>query len=89
MEKPSVHKTINQMYRTVREDGISSVVDRYEEQSKKCTFCLRGLSCQLCSMGPCRITEKAPYGACGIDANGIAMRNMLHRNIMGAAAYSY
>jgi carbon-monoxide dehydrogenase catalytic subunit len=89
MEKPSVHETINEMYQKVREDGISSVADRYEAQSKKCTFCVQGLSCQLCSMGPCRITEKAPYGACGIDANGIAMRNMLHRNIMGTAAYSY
>jgi carbon-monoxide dehydrogenase catalytic subunit len=89
MEKPSVHETINEMYQKVREEGISNVADRYEAQSKKCTFCVRGLSCQLCSMGPCRITEQAPYGACGIDANGIAMRNMLHRNIMGTAAYSY
>ncbi len=89
MENVSVHKTINEMYQKVREDGISNVADRYDAQSKKCTFCAKGISCQLCSMGPCRITEQAPYGACGIDANGIAMRNMLHRNIMGTAAYTY
>jgi carbon-monoxide dehydrogenase catalytic subunit len=40
-------------------------------------------------MGPCRITPKADRGACGIDANSMAMRNMLHRNIMGIAAYSF
>jgi carbon-monoxide dehydrogenase catalytic subunit len=40
-------------------------------------------------MGPCRITPKASRGACGIDADAMAMRNMLHRNIMGISAYSY
>ncbi len=89
MENPSYHETINEMHKKVQEDGLTNIADRYEAQSNKCTFCNQGISCQLCSMGPCRITEKAPYGACGIDANGIAMRNMLHRNIMGTAAYTY
>ncbi len=88
MERMSVHSSINEMQEMVGGE-ISTVADRYEAQKSKCGFCVKGLSCQLCSMGPCRISEKAPRGACGIDANGIAMRNMLHRNIMGAAAYSY
>ena len=88
MERMSVHSSINEMQEMVGGE-ISTVADRYEAQKSKCGFCVKGLSCQLCSMGPCRISEKAPRGACGIDANGMAMRNMLHRNIMGAAAYSY
>ncbi len=40
-------------------------------------------------MGPCRIMKDAEYGACGIDANAMAMRNMLHRHIMGASAYTH
>ncbi len=88
MAKISVHSSINEMQEKIGGE-VETVAERYEAQKNKCGFCVKGLSCQLCSMGPCRITEKAPYGACGIDANGMAMRNMLHRNIMGAAAYSY
>ncbi len=89
MENPSYHETINKMYKKVKEDGLTNVADRYESQSNKCTFCSQGISCQLCSMGPCRITEMAPNGACGIDADGMAMRNMLHKNILGTSAYAY
>ncbi len=88
-KKASAHETINEMYGIVHEQGVTNVIDRYETQKSKCTFCVQGLSCSLCSMGPCRITEKTSLGACGIEADGMAMRNMLHRNIMGTSAYSY
>ena len=39
--------------------------------------------------GPCRITPKAPRGVCGIDADGMAMRNFLLQNTMGTATYMY
>ncbi len=87
--KISVHETIDEMYEKVKKDGVTNIADRYEKQKIKCQFCIQGLSCQLCSMGPCRIRDDAPFGACGIDANGMAMRNMLHRHVMGAAAYTY
>ena len=56
---------------------------------KRCKFCEQGIRCSLCSQGPCRITEKAPRGVCGIDADGMAMRSFLLQNTMGTAAYTY
>ncbi len=89
MVTTSHHESINESYEKIHADGVTTVFDRYESQKRKCGFCEKGLSCVLCSMGPCRLSEKAPLGACGIDANGMAMRNMLHRNIMGTTAYAY
>ncbi len=89
MEKVSAHESVVQMHEKVKADGMSSVVERFDAQGIRCKFCSDGVSCQLCSMGPCRLTAKASRGACGVDANTMAMRNMLHRNIMGIAAYSF
>lgn len=85
----SYHESVEEMYKVVKKSGLTNIFDRYEKQRNKCIFCLQGLSCQLCSMGPCRIMKDAEYGACGIDANAMAMRNMLHRHIMGASAYTH
>ncbi len=86
----SVHESVNYMYQKVHEEGLSNVADRFEEMEKiRCKFCQQGISCQLCSMGPCRITPKTPRGVCGIDAHGIVMRNLLIKANMGLAAYTY
>ncbi|MFR6274183.1 MAG: hypothetical protein ACLUL2_11870 [Blautia sp.] len=47
-----------------------------------------GICCRICSMGPCRITKKAPRGICGCDAHGIAGRNFLRFTAGGAATHS-
>lgn len=88
-ERVSVHETVNQMNERVRADNLTNVSGRFNEQGNRCAFCEMGVSCQLCSNGPCRISKKAERGVCGIDANGMVMRNMLHRNVMGIAAYTY
>ena len=88
----SYHDSVEEMLKRIREDGLSSVFSRWEDQEKiRCKFCLEGLSCQLCTQGPCRISEKAGAvrGVCGIDRDGMAMRNFLMRNIMGAATYGH
>ena len=88
----SYHDSVEEMLKRIREDGMSNVFDRYAQQEKiRCTFCLQGLSCQLCSNGPCRINEKGGQdkGVCGIDADAMAMRNFLQKNIMGAGTYSH
>ncbi len=90
MEKVSQHKTVRTMYEKTKADGMSSVFDRFDAQEKtRCSFCQQGLSCQLCSMGPCRITKFADRGVCGIDANAMVMRNFVHVNVFGASAYTY
>ena len=88
----SYHDSVEEMLKRIREDGMSNVFDRWVLQEKiRCKFCLQGLSCQLCSNGPCRISEKSGQdkGVCGIGPDAMAMRNLLLRNIMGAATYSH
>ena len=88
----SYHDSVEEMLKRIREDGMSNVFDRYAAQEKiRCKFCLEGLSCQLCSQGPCRINLKGEQqkGVCGIGPDAMAMRNLLLRNIMGAGTYSH
>lgn len=88
----SYHDSVEEMLKRIREDGMSNAFDRYALQDKiRCKFCLEGLSCQLCSNGPCRISEKTGQtkGVCGIGPDAMAMRNFLLKNIMGAGTYSH
>lgn len=91
-EKVSVHPSVQEMYERLKEDKISNTFDRFSPQEKiRCNFCVAGVSCQLCTNGPCRISDKAEavLGVCGIDRNAMAMRDMLLRNVMGTSTYSY
>ena len=56
--------------------GCDTVFDRFDKQQPQCTFGIAGVCCKICFMGPCRITEKAPRGICGADADLIVARNM-------------
>lgn len=88
----SYHDSVEEMLIRIREDGLTNVFDRWAAQEKiRCKFCLEGLSCQLCSQGPCRINLKGEQqkGVCGIGPDAMAMRNMLLRNIMGAGTYGH
>jgi len=95
-ERISYHASVLAMYKKLQEDGMSNVWDRYEAQGfgsdpdKRCGFCMSGSRCDLCSNGPCRVdAEQDKRGVCGISADGIAMRMMLLRNVMGASTYHY
>lgn len=75
---------------------MNTVWDRYEAQGfggdpdKRCSFCQAGARCDLCSNGPCRADAlQNKKGVCGITADGMAMRMMLLRNVMGASTYHY
>lgn len=88
----SYHDSVEEMLPRIREDGMSNAFDRYAKQEKiRCNFCLQGLSCQQCSQGPCRISEKSGQdkGVCGIGPDAMAMRKLLLQNIMGAGTYSH
>jgi len=89
----SYHSSVNTMIEYTRARGEETVFDRMEAQgdlgAKRCTYCEQGIRCSLCSQGPCRITPKHPRGVCGIDADGMAMRNFLLQNTMGTATYTY
>jgi carbon-monoxide dehydrogenase catalytic subunit len=55
--------------------GAETWPDRVKAQTPHCKFGEGGICCKNCSMGPCRITAKAPRGICGADAHAIAARN--------------
>ncbi len=90
MEFPSYHKSVNLAYERLCKLGVDNVAERFKAMEQvRCKHCKEGLSCQLCSMGPCRITPKTPRGVCGIDAHGMVMRNLLMKANMGLAAYTH
>ena len=89
----SYHDSVQEMYeKRLKPDGMSCTFDRMDPQVKiRCGFCEEGLSCQLCSNGPCRISMKAgaELGVCGISPDAMAMRDMLLRNVMGTSTYAH
>ena len=91
----SYHESIRTLYKRIKKDNMTNIWDRYEAQGfgdpdKRCPFCMGGVRCDLCSNGPCRAdVEKDKRGVCGITGDGMAMRMMLLRNVMGASTYHY
>ena len=92
----SYHSSVRTVYERIKRDGLTNIWDRYEAQGlgsspdQRCPFCQEGKRCDLCSNGPCRAdASKDKRGVCGITADGMAMRMMLLRNVMGASTYHY
>ena len=71
-----------------RQVGADSWQQRVKNQTPHCKFGEEGICCRICSMGPCRITPKAPRGICGCDVHGIVARNYLRFTAGGAATHS-
>lgn len=61
--------------------------DRFDKQKPHCNFGLVGICCKICSLGPCRITEKAPRGTCEANADLIVARNLDRAAAGGVAAH--
>jgi anaerobic carbon-monoxide dehydrogenase catalytic subunit len=95
-ERISYHESVRKVYERIKKDGMTSIWDRYQAQGlgdnpdQRCPFCQGGVRCDLCSNGPCRAdVSKDKRGVCGITGDGMAMRMMLLRNVMGASTYHY
>ncbi|HOE18295.1 MAG TPA: anaerobic carbon-monoxide dehydrogenase catalytic subunit [Syntrophorhabdaceae bacterium] len=95
-DRISQHESVRKVYERIKRDGMSNIWDRYEAQGlgaspdQRCPFCQGGVRCDLCSNGPCRAdVAKDKRGVCGITGDGMAMRMMLLRNVMGASTYHY
>ncbi|HEY5532197.1 MAG TPA: anaerobic carbon-monoxide dehydrogenase catalytic subunit, partial [Candidatus Anoxymicrobiaceae bacterium] len=96
-DRISYHESVRKVFtERIKPDGMNNVWDRFEAQGmggdpdKRCPFCMGGTRCDFCSNGPCRAdAEKDKRGVCGITADGMAMRMMLLRNVMGASTYQY
>ena len=95
-ERLSYHDSVRKAYERIKKDEMNNIWDRFTAQGfgndpdKRCPFCLKGARCDLCSNGPCRADVSIDKrGVCGITADGMAMRMMLLRNVMGASTYHY
>ncbi len=78
----------NRLLETGKKVGADGWQYRVANQTPHCKFGETGICCRICSMGPCRITPKAPRGICVCDAHGIVARNYLRFTAGGAATHS-
>ena len=78
----------NALLETANKVGADTWQQRAKNQTPHCGFGEAGTCCRICSMGPCRITKKAPRGICGCDVHGIVARNYLRFTVGGTAAHS-
>lgn len=76
------------MIEKAKAEGIETVHDRLAQQTPHCKFCELGTTCTNCTMGPCRISKKAPRGVCGADADVIVARNFGRFVTGGSAGHS-
>ena len=83
-----MEKATNDLLETGKKVGADSWQQRVKNQTPHCGFGESGTCCRICSMGPCRITPKAPRGICGCDVHGIVGRNYLRFTAGGAATHS-
>jgi carbon-monoxide dehydrogenase catalytic subunit len=91
MQQLSLAKDTPDMLCKATEDGVETVWDRHEKQKPKCGFCELGLSCRICTMGPCRIDpfgEGPQRGVCGADADLMVARNLGRMIAAGSASHS-
>ena len=75
----------------MKEKGLESTFDRWDQQQPQCGFGSTGLCCRHCQMGPCNVDpfgRGAKTGVCGADANTIASRHFLRIVAAGCAAHS-
>ncbi len=78
----------NRLLETAAQLGADTWQQRVKNQTPHCRFGEEGTCCKICSMGPCRITPKAPRGICGCDVHGIVGRNYVRFTAGGAASHS-
>ncbi len=78
----------NSLLETASKVGADTWQQRAKNQTPHCGFGEAGTCCRICSMGPCRITKKAPRGICGCDVHGIVARNYLRFTAGGTATHS-
>lgn len=79
---------VQKLQAIAEQKGASTWQMRVKQQTPHCKFGEDGVCCRICSMGPCRITKKAPRGICGCDAHGIVGRNYLRFTAGGSATHS-
>jgi carbon-monoxide dehydrogenase catalytic subunit len=79
-----------QMLRKAEKDGVETAFHRAANM-KACPIGADSACCKHCSMGPCRLNAKDPYGkvgVCGATIDTIQARNFARMVASGAAAHT-
>ncbi|GBC62580.1 carbon-monoxide dehydrogenase catalytic subunit [Desulfonema ishimotonii] len=79
-----------QMLEKAKRDGVETAFDRAATM-KACPIGADSACCKHCSMGPCRLNAKDPYGkvgVCGATIDTIMARNFARMVAAGAAAHT-
>jgi len=79
-----------QMLEKAQRDGVETAFDRAANM-KACPIGVDSACCKHCSMGPCRLNPKDPYGrigVCGATIDTIMARNFARMVSSGAAAHT-
>jgi len=79
-----------QMLKKAKRDGVETAFDRALNM-KACPIGADSACCKHCSMGPCRLNAKDPYGkvgVCGATIDTIMARNFARMVASGAAAHT-
>ena len=83
-------KATAQMIKKARNDGVELCFDRAANM-KACPIGADSACCKHCSMGPCRLNAKDPYGkvgVCGATIDTIMARNFGRMVAAGAASHT-
>ena len=86
----TVCQATEQMLKKAQKDGVETAFDRAANM-KACPIGADSACCKHCSMGPCRLNAKDPYGkvgVCGATIDTIQARNFARMVASGAAAHT-
>lgn len=84
--RAAANPAAREMIEHLAEEGIDTLLDRFETQQPQCGYGLRGVCCRMCQWGPCRISERSPLGVCGRSMELIVAANMLRAVAAGTSA---
>lgn len=76
-----------------REIGYEMPADRLDEQQPQCPFGQAGSCCDICYMGPCRVSDDDQYGddrgVCGATPGTVVSRNLYREIGAGVSSHSH
>ncbi len=86
-EESSIDPAAQQMLALADERGLSTAFSRADDM-RDCPIGSVGMCCDVCAMGPCRITKEGTTGVCGATIDTIQARNFIRAIAAGSAAHS-
>ncbi|MFZ5564177.1 MAG: anaerobic carbon-monoxide dehydrogenase catalytic subunit [Thermodesulfobacteriota bacterium] len=86
----TICEATRQMLEKAQRDGVETAFDRAASM-KPCPIGADSACCKHCSMGPCRLNSKDPYGkvgVCGADIDTIMSRNFARMVATGTSSHT-